>query len=349
MKSAIRMTAKHPPQTQGKRSETPAWILPGQRLLRTCMRILGTVSPSYAAKVMDRLWFSAPRTQPRASDKAVLDCGHRLSFQVDGRAVAAWAWGDEGPTIILVHGWGGHAGQLQSFVLPLREAGFRVVAFDAPSHGASAASRHGGRRVTFFEFAAALQVIASGETRVAGVIAHSGGCTAVSLALREGWTPPADLVFIAPFVCPAAAIDGFARAIGANERVVAEFTAGVERWLGHPWSYLDIASLDQTHQRQRLLVIHDEDDKEVPLAHAQALAASWPSSEWLATRGLGHRRVLRDPAVVEAVSRFLAGGSPAVTAHVSDYLPRDSRAALDEAYDTCVLQGARNRYRAAAP
>lgn len=300
------------------------------------MRLLGAVSPAHAAGVMQRLWFSAPRTRPRAADQAVLDGGQRLSFRVDGHEVVAWAWGERGPTILLVHGWGGHAGQLQAFVMPLREAGFRVLAFDAPAHGASAASQHGGRRVTFFEFARAMQLIAAGESSVAGVIAHSGGCTAVSLALRAGWTPPASLVFVAPFVHPAASVDGFARAVGANARVVAAFHARVERWLGHPWSYLDIATLDPAHQHARLLVIHDEDDKEVPLADARTLANTWPSAQLVVTQGLGHRRVLRDPAVAAKALGFLASASLASITPAPDYLPRDSRAGLDDAYEAFV-------------
>lgn len=329
------MTSPHSPRTPASPS-MPPWIRPWQRLLQTGMRILGAVSPPHAAKVMDRLWFAAPRTVPRMSDQAVLASGERLSFRVHGRRVAAWAWGKGGPTIILLHGWGGHAGQLRSFVLPLREAGFRVVAFDAPSHGSSEASWHGGRRVTFFEFADALKTVTSGETSVAGIIAHSGGCTAVSLALRAGWTPPASMVFVAPFVRPAAAIDGFAHAIGANERVVAAFRARVERWLGQPWSYLDIAVPGDAHKLQRLLVVHDEDDKEVPLAHARALAASWPSARLMVTQGLGHRRVLREPAVVEKVLGFLTDD---MTGKAPSYLPRDSRASLDEAYEACVGRG----------
>ncbi|QNK03156.1 alpha/beta fold hydrolase [Dyella telluris] len=330
------MTSQHPSPSSGQRAETPAWIVPGQRLIRNGMRLLGALSPVHAARVMDRLWFSAPRTRPRTADQAVLDCGERLHFSVDGRQVTAWAWGDEGPTVILLHGWGGHAAQLQTFVLPLREAGFRVMAFDAPSHGDSAASRHGGQRVTFFQFADALRLIAAGENTLAGIIAHSGGCTAVSLALRDGWTPPAQLVFIAPFVHPAASVDAFARAIGANGRVVAAFSAGVERWLGKPWSYLDISTLEAAHKRHRLLVIHDEEDKEVPLAHARALAASWPKAQLMVTRGLGHRRVLRDPAVVEKALGFLADGATASLAGGTDYLPRDSRSALDRAYEACA-------------
>lgn len=315
------------------RAGTPAWILPGQRLLQAGMRVLGSVRPTAAATFMQRLWFSAPRSKPRATEQAVLDSGTRLSFNVHGRKVAAWAWDNEGPTILLLHGWGGYAGQLHAFVAPLHAAGFRVVAFDAPAHGASAASRHGGRRVTFFEFADALNIVAAAESSVAGIVAHSGGCTALSLALRGGWSAPANIVFVSPFAQPSASIDDFARVIGANERVIAAFSTGVERWLGHPWSYLDISTLEEVHKWRRLLVIHDEDDREVPLSQARAVAASWPSAQLVETQGLGHRRLLRDPAVVERVLAFFAKSASAAPRHVSDYLPRDSRNTLDAAYE----------------
>lgn len=316
---------------------TPAWIVPRRRLLQWGMRTLGAIRPSYAAKIMDWLWFSAPRTRSHRIELATLDAGRRVSWDVRGSKISAWAWGSKGPTILLMHGWGGHSGQMHPFVEPLRVAGFRVVAFDAPAHGASDASRHGGRRVTFFEFADALQVVASHEPTLAGIIAHSGGCIAVSLALRAGWNAPADLVFIAPFVEPAAAIPDFARAIGANARVVAEFSAGAERWFGHPWSYLDITTLDDAYKQRRLLVVHDEDDREVPLSQARRVAASWPSSKLLVTRGLGHRRVLRDFGVLEAVLKFLGDSALAHLKEGDRYRPRDSRAALDAAYEDFIF------------
>ncbi|ULU25822.1 alpha/beta hydrolase [Dyella terrae] len=328
------ITLQTSPAASTSRAGIPNRISPGQRLLQTGMRLLGSIHPSSAATLMKRLWFSAPRSTPRAAEQAVLDSGTRLSFNVHGRKIAAWVWDNHGPTILLLHGWGGYAGQLHAFVEPLHAAGFRVVAFDAPAHGASAASRHGGRRVTFFEFADALEIVASAEVSVAGIIAHSGGCTALSLALRAGWNAPANIVFVAPFAQPSAAIKGFAHAIGANERVVATFSTDVERWLGHPWSYLDIATLEDTHKWRRLLVIHDEEDREVPLSQARAVAASWPSAQLVETRGLGHRRLLREPAVIEGVLAFFAKPMLAAPRLGRDYLPRDSRATLDAAYES---------------
>ncbi len=98
------------------------------------------------------------------------------------------AWGS-GPTVYLVHGWAGHAGQLAPFVAPARRAaGFRVVAFDAPSHGAL-----GPRRVRAALSSTALEFAARPDRgrrrrrdRRTRSIAHSLGATATAVALCDG-------------------------------------------------------------------------------------------------------------------------------------------------------------------
>jgi hypothetical protein len=55
-----------------------------------------------------------------------------------------------------------------------------------------------------------------------------------------------------------------------------------------------------------LLVVHDREDREVPWQDGAGIAAGWPGARLLTTSGLGHRRILRAPAVVAAVAGFLA-------------------------------------------
>jgi pimeloyl-ACP methyl ester carboxylesterase len=344
------MNTLMPPYPSGMpagQSGTPAWIVPDNklRLLRVGMRLLGAVSPSYAATLMDRLWFAAPRRKPRAVEQAILDSGLRTTFMVHGRRVVSWTWGDGQPTIVLLHGWGGHAGQMSAFVAPLRQAGFRVITFDAPAHGASANSRHGGRRVTFFEFADALQAVTEGESNLAGIIAHSGGCTAVSLALRAGWKGPKNMVFVAPFAQPQHAVDDFARMISATSKVAEMFRRGVELWLGHPWSYLDITALEAQHKWRRLLVIHDEQDHDVPMEQSAALADSWPSASLVVTRDLGHRRILRDASVVNQAIAFFSGNSTAVAPENPTHQQNNARTELDAAYEAFLSYGSRSHDR----
>ena len=55
-----------------------------------------------------------------------------------------------------------------------------------------------------------------------------------------------------------------------------------------------------------MLVIHAEDDKEVPAVHARRYAASSPNVtlEW--ANGLGHRRIVSAEPVIERIIGFLA-------------------------------------------
>jgi len=148
-----------------------------------------------AARLVERLWFRPPRPKIAAEVRAALDRGERLSLSVHGRRVAGWSFG-AGPTVLLVHGWGGYAGQLLGLAARLVERGFRVVAYDAPGHGLSDESRLGPRQSSFIEVEATLLATAERHGAFHGMIAHSGGCTAATLALRAG-LPVGRSVFVA--------------------------------------------------------------------------------------------------------------------------------------------------------
>ena len=295
-------------------------------LSRNGMRLLSATSPALAVRLFDRLWFSAPRTPASTEAQAVLDAGEGHTFVVHGKRVQAWSWGS-GPTVLLLHGWGGHAGQLHAFVAPLRTAGYRVVAFDAPAHGQSDPSRHGGRRVTFFEIADALRRVSTAFGPLHALIAHSGGCAVTGLALRDGWTAPAQIAFVAPYGLPSASIEPFGRAIGASDRVIDLFRTRTERRLGRAWETFDLPTLPPLRELPPLLLVHDRGDREVPFAHGRAVADAWPRARVVATEGLGHRKLLRDPGVVADIVAFI--GPPPV----ADGPPAEGRDELDRWFD----------------
>ncbi|MFL5391843.1 MAG: alpha/beta fold hydrolase, partial [Myxococcales bacterium] len=61
-------------------------------------------------------------------------------------------------------------------------------------------------------------------------------------------------------------------------------------------------------QRAALLVLHDLDDREVPFAQGEALASAWPGARLRSLRNLGHRRMLREPFVLDEIVDFLREG-----------------------------------------
>lgn len=272
-------------------------------LLRFGFRTLSAVSIGLAARAVQRVWFTPPRPRRSSAPAAFLGTGTRAGIPVNGREVVAWSWG-EGPAILLMHGWGGSAAQFESFIEPLVRAGHRVVAFDGPAHGQSGPSRLGKRQSTFFDFADALVELSRIYGPVAGVIAHSGGCTAVAWAMRNGWTIPA-AVFLAPMGSPISYQRVFADALGLSDAVMQRFTANVERDLEFRWRDLEIAEVSRVANTPPLFIVHDRDDRETSWRESQNIVTAWPDAKLRTTTGLGHNRILRDASVVSDAIHFV--------------------------------------------
>ena len=155
---------------------------------------------------------------------------------MNGERIATWSWG-EGRAVYLVHGWAGRGGQLAAFGPPLVRAGFRVVTFDAPGHGASS-----GRRTSLLEFARVLHAAVAAFGPAEAVIAHSLGAAATARALGEG-LDVGRVVFIAPPADPAAWTRRFADRLGISAAVLGEMQARSERRLGVLWADLNLPRL----------------------------------------------------------------------------------------------------------
>jgi pimeloyl-ACP methyl ester carboxylesterase len=275
-------------------------------LIRGALRVVSALSPALAAHIAGRFWFRIPRPPIREATRAFLATGQRFDVAVGRGVVAAWRWG-EGPAVILVHGWGGFGGQLQSFVEPLVECGHQVIAFDAPSHGHSGPGVLGAKHATLFEFADALMAMTRNRERIAGVIAHSGGCAAVGWAL---WKHPVlrigRLAFIAPFGKPLRYMGIFQRTLGLSDAAMTRFRGRTERQFDFRWEDLDVPSMASRMETPPLLVVHDREDRETAWQDGAEIAGAWPHARLETTTGLGHVRILRDPEVVGQIVQFIS-------------------------------------------
>lgn len=256
------------------------------------------VAPDLGARWGESLFLTPPRHRAPHREQTVLREGTAFDVPFAGGQLRAWRWG-EGRTVLLVHGWGGRGGQMTPFVAPLRAAGFSVVAFDGPAHGGS----H-GRIASVPLFAKAVHAVAAHVASVRGLVAHSMGAAGSAVALAEGLRVDAS-VFVGPPRNPAHFFQEFADALGLSAIQGRNVRRRIEERLGVPFDEFDLPRFAGVLDVP-LLVIHDEDDKEVPWAHGEAVAQAWPGAELLTTAGLGHRRVLRDAAVHARTVAFLA-------------------------------------------
>jgi pimeloyl-ACP methyl ester carboxylesterase len=265
--------------------------------MRGALSGLSRVSPRTAASIAMVLFRRPPRHRPWDLSPSAFDSGQRVDLVLDGRRLAVWRWG-AGPTVLLVHGWGSRGARLSDFVGPLTRAGFSVLAFDAPGHGASA-----GRLSSLPQFIAAIRTIGERLGPLRAVVAHSMGGAATTLAVARGLDVER-AVFLAPAADPAGYSERFASVFGLTDEVISRMKRGLERRFGTPWKDFDVLAAAATLSAP-LLVIHDSEDRDVPLADGASIAAAWPGARLVTTNGLGHRRIVHDPAVVLRAVAFL--------------------------------------------
>ena len=72
------------------------------------------------------------------------------------------------------------------------------------------------------------------------------------------------------------------------------------------WDELHLPTIARSLTAAALL-LHDRDDEDVPYAQGEEIAAAWPGARLIATTGLGHRGLLRDPDAVCETVAFLRG------------------------------------------
>ena len=262
-------------------------------------RGLSAVAPGLAAWAAEQLFitvfrFKAPTREAIWAERAV-----RFSIPSPNGDLAAWKWGHGPKTVLLVHGWAGRGLQMGAFVKPLVDAGYRVVAYDAPSHGKSP-----GRQANLFKLAEGLAVVAEAVGPLQGVIAHSLGTTAVLLATFRGQLDPGRFVAIAPMADTRSMSRHYAATTGFSSAVVDEMRARFERRYDFRWDEIEPTRLAERLMAETL-VIHDRDDRELSAEEGEALARAMRYGTSRITRGLGHRRILRDREVVEAAVDFV--------------------------------------------
>ena len=273
---------------------------------KTGVSLAAAIAPAWTTRKASQWFITPPRILHTPRELQTLTQGTRLSIASPMGKLAAWRFGNPAhPAIITSHGWGGRGAQFREFVPALVGAGYQVWLFDHIGHGYS-----DGREAPITDFARGVTAVArhierSGIT-IAGFIGHSLGNAGIGIALRNELrhlseasvvqiAPPASLIRYSRF---------FARALGLSERIRAAMQWRLEQKIGVNWEEFEMPRAAQA-LTARALIIHDQNDTDVRIENGLAVARAWPDARFKRTFGLGHRRVLRDRAVINASVDFL--------------------------------------------
>lgn len=252
-------------------------------------------------KEVYRAFFSPARYEVKATDREVLGRGNNDRLPFEGGELAVTTWGESGPAVLLMHGWGGARAQMTGFVNPLLGAGYRVVAYDQPAHGES-----DGKTTNLLDIAPTMELIAKQEGNFEAIIAHSFGTLITSYALaNRNLRPPSRLVY---FGALNRLLDSLPR-FQALADLPDEIMNGLRDMIYEAFGKEVLDSIVNETLTPQIsipaLLFHDTTDNLTPIDDSRAIARAWRSAQLVETEGLGHRGALQSDAIHEQVVKFL--------------------------------------------
>ncbi|HEY9006784.1 MAG TPA: alpha/beta hydrolase [Ohtaekwangia sp.] len=265
------------------------------------------LAPSLAYNYFVRLFFTPLRYPTPEKERKAETFSEKFSFTVQHKKVQAYQWGQHNRYILVIHGWAGRATQFRRFIKPLLTADYSVIGFDAPAHGNSE-----GKRTTILEFELTLKEIYRLKGEPEAIIAHSFGGGAALFSAMHG-LPVKKLINIASPTIGDEIINTYLRTIHGSPKAGAFFKDFIVRTYGRPFDeFTALYFIRNLPAPIDLLLVHDADDKEVAIKHAEVLIQVYPAARLIRTQGLGHTRILKDNEVIRQCVTFITSGASAL-------------------------------------
>lgn len=272
-----------------------------QQLKRFSITTMGLFFPKKTRSFIKQLFFKPARKRLAADEQQWIDSARNFQIHVHGKTIQCWQWG-QGPQILAVHGWNGLGANLYPYFTPLLQKGYAVVAFDAPAHGKSE-----GEQTNYFEMTDTVREMVKhiGKNSLAGIVAHSLGGAAVINCLSKD-----NIQTKTALIAPALRLRELLFSAFEKNGVPGHWYKAIITEIEDEYGY----SLEQDNPyllleqlNAELMIAHDHQDRVVPFTDATTIASQHSNIFLHATRGLGHKHIIKDKSTVDAVLQYLTG------------------------------------------
>ncbi len=276
------------------------------KILSTKINAVGLISPAKAAQIAYKIFSTPARTSNKKQVPPVFKKAIRVSLKLNGTIIRGFQWkhpDSQSKKILIVHGFSSNIFKFEPYVLTLKQAGFEVLAFDAPAHGIS-----DGKEINALIYRDMILAIENEFGNLFGMIAHSLGGLAASMALEQLNMPEnRRLVLIAPATETTTTIDGFYQMLSFSDTVKTAFQEFIQQLANEPPSFYSVARIARKSLAPTLW-IHDEEDFICPISDVNpVIAENIPTLEFFITKGLGHNYIYKNPKTIQRVIHFLTG------------------------------------------
>lgn len=283
-----------------KISPNPEKTLKIPRIIILSGKIIAFFSPKlitlYAAKL-----FTTPikhKTPKRELEMDRNSVQQLVQIPAVGKQVNVYHYGKNKPKILLVHGWSGRGTQLVKIADELLKSGYSTISFDAPAHGKSP-----GNSTIMVDFIASILELEKQFGPFEAAIGHSLGGMSVLNSVKSGLKINR-LAIIGSGDVVQDIIDDFIAKLELKPSIATSLRLHFEKKYGGSMDDYS-AYKAATEITIPALIVHDENDCEVPVKAGIHIHKHLKNSKILLTKGLGHRKILGNQKVVDKVVQFI--------------------------------------------
>ena len=222
----------------------------------------------------------------------------KLFVPTINKEIVVYSYGNSNKKILLVHGWSGRGTQLVKIADAFLENGYSTISFDAPAHGKS-----GTKTTLMIEFIESILEVEKAYGPFEFAVGHSLGGMSILNAIKKGLQVKKAVV-IGSGNSVINIVNTFVEKIGLPNKVAVIMRNSFEKKY-----HFDMESFSAYEAAKEvkipILVIHDNDDDDIPVSEAHHLAENLSDKEVLITNNLGHRKILGDSTVITKIVEFL--------------------------------------------
>ena len=214
------------------------------------------------------------------------------------KSIMVYQYGKSDKKVLLVHGWSGRGTQLFKIADALLKEGYATVSFDAPAHGKSP-----GNSSIMLEFIASIFELEKQYGPFEVAIGHSLGGMALLNAVKSGFHTD-KIVVIGSGDIVQDIIDDFIKKLQLKPEISLKLRDHFENKYDEAMDNYSAFKAAEAIEKP-ILVVHDENDYEVPVKAGINIHQHVKNGELMITKGLGHRKILGDANVINKIIEFI--------------------------------------------